>query len=303
MRDPVALAGDVSDMFCHVRLHPEDCKYHRYLWRDIETDRQPDVYEMNCLVFGDRSSPCEANYAVQRTAEDNKGRWPAAAAVVERDIFVDDLYTSCESDREAATLREDVTDLMAQGGFPMRKWISSSPDVLATVPEAERAVPNVALEMGDLPSGRALGVRWDPKSDTLGFAFAHIDRASARCTKRGVLKRLTGVYDPLSWASPYVIRSKVLLQRTWSRGLDRDDPLPSDLSVEWNNWEDEIAALKSFSVPRYIYRQSSDMCEKLLIVFCDASEEACAAAAYTRTTSTDGDVVCHLVIAKTRMMP
>ena len=300
---PVALAGDVSDMFCHVRLHPEDCKYHRYLWRDIETDRQPDVYEMNCLVFGDRSSPCEANYAVQRTAEDNKGRWPAAAAVVERDIFVDDLYTSCESDREAATLREDVTDLMAQGGFLMRKWISSSPDVLATVSEAERAVPNVALEMGDLPSGRALGVRWDPKSDTLGFAFAHIDRASAHCTKRGVLKRLTGVYDPLSWASPYVIRAKVLLQRTWSRGLDRDDPLPSDLSVEWNNWEDEIAALKSFSVPRYIYRQSSDMCEKLLIVFCDASEEACAAAAYTRTTSTDGDVVCHLVIAKTHIMP
>ena len=195
---PVALTGDVSDMFCHVRLRPEDCKYHRYLWRDMETDRQPDIYEMNCLVFGDKSaSPCEANYAVQRTAEDNKERWPAAAAVVERDMFVDDLYTSCESDREAATLREDVTDLMAQVGFPMRKWISSSPDVLATVPEAERAVPNVALEMGDLPSGRALGVRWDPKSDTLGFAFAHIDRAPARCRKRSVLKRLAGVYDPL----------------------------------------------------------------------------------------------------------
>ena len=33
------------------------------------------------------------------------------------------------------------------------------------------------------------------------------------------------------------------------------------------------------------------------------SEEACAAAAYTRTISTDGDVVCHLVIAKTCLMP
>ena len=184
-------------------------------------------------------------------------RWPAAAAVVERVIFVDDLYTSCESDREAATLREDV---MAQGGFPMRKWISSSPDVLATVPEAERAVPNVALKMGDLPSGRALGVRWDPKSDTLGFAFAHIDRAPAHCTKRGVLKRLAGVYDPLGWASLYVIRAKVLLQRTWSRGLDWNDPLPSDLSVELNNWEDEIATLKSFSVPRYIYRANLVTC-------------------------------------------
>ena len=191
----VALAGDFSDMFCHVRLRPEDCKYHRYLWRDMETDRQPDVYEMNCLVFEDKSSPCEANYAVQRTAEDNKERWPSAATIVECDIFVDDLYTSCESDGEASILREDVTDLMAQARFSMRKWISSSPDVLATVPETERT--NVALDMGDLPSGRALGVRWDPKSDILGFAFAHIERASAHCTKRGVLKRLAEVYDRL----------------------------------------------------------------------------------------------------------
>ena len=179
----VALAGDVSDMFCHVR--PEDCKYHSYFWRDMETDRQPDVYEMNYLVFGDWSSPCEANYAVQRTVEDNKERWPAAAAVVERDIFVDDLYTSCEIDRETAARREDVAAHMAQGEFPMRKWISSFPDVLATVPEAEPAVPNVALQMVDLPSGRALGVRWDPKSDTLGFhlhiltALQHIVQSAA----------------------------------------------------------------------------------------------------------------------------
>ena len=118
---PVALTGDVSDMFCHVRLEPEDCKYHRYLWRELDVSRPPDVYEMNCLVFGDKSSPCEANYAVIRTTEDNKEEWPVAAAVIKRDIFVDDLYTSCDDDDdEAITLRKDVTNLMAKGGFPMR---------------------------------------------------------------------------------------------------------------------------------------------------------------------------------------
>ena len=119
--------------FCHVRLRQEDCKYHRYLWRDMDTKRPPDVYEMNCLAFGDKSSPCEANFAVRRTTEDNREEWPTAAAVVRRDNFVDDLYTSCGSETEAVTLREDVTALMAKGGFPMRKWISSSPDVLVTV--------------------------------------------------------------------------------------------------------------------------------------------------------------------------
>ena len=87
---------------------------------------------MNFLVFGDKLLPCEANFAAIRTTEDNQEEWPAAAAVVRRDIFVDDLYTSCESEVEAVTLREEVTALMAKGGFPMRKWISTSPDVLAT---------------------------------------------------------------------------------------------------------------------------------------------------------------------------
>ena len=101
----------------------------------------------------------------------------------------------------------------------MRKWISSSPDVLARVPEAERTVPGKCLESGELPSGRALGIRWDPKSDSLGLALPHTDRPPAQNTKRGILKKLAGLYDPLGWTSPFVIRAKVMLQRTWSRGL------------------------------------------------------------------------------------
>ena len=122
----------------HVRLRPEDCRYHRNLWRDMEANRPPHIYEMNCLVFGDKSSPCDANFAVIRTTEDNQEEWPTAAAVVRNYIFVDDLYTSCGSEAEAVTLRKDVTALMAKGGFPMRKWTSSLPKVLAIVPEAER---------------------------------------------------------------------------------------------------------------------------------------------------------------------
>jgi hypothetical protein len=73
---PIALVGDVSDMFCHVLVKEEDRKYHRYLWRGMDSTRPPDVYEMNCLVFGDKSSPCEANFAVIRTTEDNQDQWP-----------------------------------------------------------------------------------------------------------------------------------------------------------------------------------------------------------------------------------
>ena len=127
-------------MFGHVRLRPKHYKYRRYLWRDLETTRLPDVYEMNCLVFGDESSPLEANYPVLPTTEDNKEQWPEAAAAVRCDIFVDDFYTSCASVEKGMVLREDVSALMAQGGFSMHKWLSLSAEVLLSVPEVEWAV-------------------------------------------------------------------------------------------------------------------------------------------------------------------
>ena len=36
-KKPVALSGEVSVIFCHVRLKPEDCWYDRYLWCAKET--------------------------------------------------------------------------------------------------------------------------------------------------------------------------------------------------------------------------------------------------------------------------
>ena len=39
------------------------------------------------------------------------------------------------------------------------------------------------------------------------------------------------------------------------------------------------------------------------MVFCDPSKDACAAVAYMRAVLVDGEVVCHLVMAKTRLMP
>ena len=99
---------------------------------------------------------------------------------------------------QAVTARADVTSLMAEGGFPMRKWFSSSPEVLATVPEAERSISNETLEQGGLPFGRALGIRWDVQSDTLGLAYAHIERPPTQWTKHSILAKLAGLYDPLT---------------------------------------------------------------------------------------------------------
>ena len=60
----VALVGDISKMH-HRILIPERAQHvHRFLWRNLETSREPDVYVKTVLTFGDKPAPAMAQIAV-----------------------------------------------------------------------------------------------------------------------------------------------------------------------------------------------------------------------------------------------
>ena len=46
----VAVSGDISKMYHRVRITLEDQPVHRYLWRDLETERDPDTYVKTVLI-------------------------------------------------------------------------------------------------------------------------------------------------------------------------------------------------------------------------------------------------------------
>lgn len=51
-RNPVALACDIKEMYLQVEIEEEDRPYFRILWRDLDSSREPDVYEFSRVVFG-----------------------------------------------------------------------------------------------------------------------------------------------------------------------------------------------------------------------------------------------------------
>ena len=59
-RFPVVIACDVSEMYLQIRIPPEDRPNFRFLWRNLEVDRDPDVCEFERVVFGDASAPFRA---------------------------------------------------------------------------------------------------------------------------------------------------------------------------------------------------------------------------------------------------
>ena len=127
-----------------------------------------------------------------------------------------------------------------------------------------------------------------------------------QATKRGVLSRLSMVFDPLGLVSPFVLRAKILVQRLWAMKLDWDQPLSGSELSEWNSWLAELHCLEQVEIPR-CYKQAAEVsaaesrCQ--LHVFCDASELAFGAVAYFRLSSADGGHSTCLVMSRTRLAP
>ena len=78
----VALMGDISKMYHRVLIPEEDQHVHWFLWRNMETDTEPDVCVKTVLTFGDKPAPAMAQIAVRKTAEENKKDYPEVPKVL-----------------------------------------------------------------------------------------------------------------------------------------------------------------------------------------------------------------------------
>ena len=88
-RAPVALSADISEMFLQVELQEKDCLYHRFLWRDFDTSRAPDVYEFQRLLFGNTASPFCSQYVLQTHAKTHALDFPTYLGVRQRYLAKD----------------------------------------------------------------------------------------------------------------------------------------------------------------------------------------------------------------------
>ena len=137
-RAPVAISADIAEMFLQVRLREEDQAFDRFLWRDLDASREPDVYEFLRLPFGNSSSPFCAQYVLQSHSKSNAAEYPQAAETIENSMYVDDVLDSRETVEEARELQKQLSTVSKNGGFDLRKWSSNQPSALVDIPAAER---------------------------------------------------------------------------------------------------------------------------------------------------------------------
>ena len=69
-------------MYHRVLIPEQYQQVHRYLWRNMETNREPDVYVKTVLTFGNKPANAMAQITLRKTADQAKSSYPEAAQVL-----------------------------------------------------------------------------------------------------------------------------------------------------------------------------------------------------------------------------
>ncbi|XP_028167833.1 uncharacterized protein LOC114358151 [Ostrinia furnacalis] len=294
---PISLVADIVKMYRQVKVAEEDTDFQRILWRE---NRESDVqhYRLLRVTFGLSCAPYLAVRALQQLAYDEGSDFPLASPRVLNDFYMDDLLTGCHSVSEGAQIFQEMTQLLARGGFPLQKWSTNNKELAALMNE-DTPAKDLELKTDDIM--KILGLAWDRESDEFR-CIVTLPPLECPVTKRKVISDIARLYDPLGWIAPAITMAKIFIQRLWLSGIEWDDELPSSLLDDWIKFRNDLSQLTVVRMPRWVNLSKSDQCVELH-GFSDASNVAYAAVVYIRIIDQDGMIYVHLITSKTRVAP
>ena len=154
-QNQVAISGDISKMYHRILIPLHDQHVHRFLWREIQTDRTPDTYVKTVLMFGDKPAPAMAQIALRKTAEEGESLHPSATKTLKNNSYMDDILDSVHTVSEARQLTTGIDNVLDKGGFKVKEW-QSNKDLKNTGDQQSGKVNVPNGSMNELPVPRPL---------------------------------------------------------------------------------------------------------------------------------------------------
>ena len=283
-----AVATDIEKAFLHVKLHPDDRNFTRFLWTptpESSTDTFI-TYRFTVVPFGSSSSP----FMLAAVLDLHLTKVGSSIAQdMKENVYVDNILSGCNTEDELEHYYQQSRKLMSQANFNLRSWSSNSHRLQTVSARDKTSDPN--------PTVGLLGLRWNTMTDTISLAPRQLSPANTFVTKRDVLQTSSQIFDPLGFVTPVSVRAKILLQEIWQTKFTWDEPLSKEITDNWLSILPDLMKLSQFTIPRaYLSSPVTSACH--LYAFSDASKKAYGAVVY----------VCQnqevsLVMSKCRVAP
>ncbi|XP_044588764.1 uncharacterized protein LOC123267942 [Cotesia glomerata] len=277
----ILFATDITKMFRQIEVDSLDWPLQCILW--IDENDLIDAYCLKTVTYGTASAPFDAVRVLIQLVKDEGHRFPLAVAPMLKTRYVDDIYGGADNEEDAIKAAVQSKALCAAGCFPLAKWASNSPRLLAEVaPEKQLDTP--LKEISDAPV-KVLGMYWNSRTDALQFKYTLPPETPK--TKRAILSEIAKLYDPLGLLAPIVVKAKIFMQNLWLDRVSWDEQLSPSLIHKWTGYREDLRNIESIRIPRWNNIAPGATME--LHGFSDASQNAMAAAVYLRVTDADGN--------------
>ena len=302
----VGFIGDIKKMYNSVSICELDQHCHRFLWRDVETWRDPDIYVLTTVTMGDRPAGTIATVALYKTAELSEESYPLESKIIKESSYIDDIVDSVRDFEEAKRVTRNINKILQVGNFQMKEWVISGS-------------PKENLSINQSENERVLGIFWNPSEDCFYFKtnfkiskkkdIVKVDGIendlnimSDNLTKRIVISQLNGIFDPLGLLTPFTVKGKILMRKLWQLKYDWDTPLCEKLREEWTLFFQDMLEIAKLKFSRCV-KPVQAIKNPILVIFSDASEHAFGACAYVRWELQNGTFKSALLTSKTRVSP
>ena len=312
------LVGDIRKMYNSVHINPIEQHCHRFLWRDLDESRAPDVYIIQRVNMGDKPAGAIASEALYKTAEMFKCDYPKVADLLTQSTYVDDIIDSVPSLDDAVTLACNTSKVLKEAGFQVKSWLFSG----EKVPRVDPSVIPMS-NVDEAPQcSRVLGVVWNSERDVVKFipvlnfspkrkgVYTKVDLTVAdvpqsiplQLTRRMVLEQTMKLFDPFGFLSPFSLLAKSLLRETWVGKLGWDDPLSEQLRNKWVAFFVQLFQVANLEYDRCL-KPAHAVGLPSLIILSDGSDLAYGCIAYIRWELSDQSVWCQMIMSKARIAP
>lgn len=307
------LCADIVKMYRQILINLSQTIFQRIFWRASPQD-QLKVYELLTLTFGERPAPYLATRCLKELALKYGAEFPLAVKAILDECYMDNFYTGANSIEEAKLVRDQLITLCNSAGFPLSKWCSNAPELLAGLGQENL---ETILLIGGEENGiiKTLGMFWSPTDDKVKIWFNRPEAAEAH-TKRQILSVIASIFDPMGLVGPVTVVAKCFMQEIWKstteptqkKGNRRnsrvhwDEKVEEKLLFEWKQFASNLPQLNNIIIPRYALLHSSNVVIELH-GFADASSKAYGAVIYCRVIDDNNQVRVSLISSKSRVAP
>ncbi|XP_070062793.1 uncharacterized protein [Drosophila virilis] len=211
----VGVCGVIREIFHQVLIRPQDRCAKRFLWRNGDDRREPDVYEMRVMTFGAACSPSAAHYVKTLNALKFQDSDPRALKTIFECLYVDDYVDGFDSAGHAITISTSIREIHANAGFESCQFTFSSPTAADAL---------------------TLGMCWQPATDDFKFNMKYhkvplcVLNLERILTKREFSSLIMSTLDPLGFLSCLMITGKLLMREICRRNVQWDEPFPDEIA-------------------------------------------------------------------------